>query len=178
MNEVEAYDPVSTEIAQIQERMTVDRAGYFKDTAMQERYRELIRLTDAGQEVTGDKAGALRTVAEVKKELGEGYASLERNFDALPDTVIAAVRESLLWGKVLHLPPASDRGVIRFATTAPGKALVAEWGWKAHEKLAQLRERLWRIYGRLNDRDYETASLWFEHLDDAEFKAVCRALGG
>ena len=177
MNEVVASDPVSVEIAEIQARMVEDRAGYFRDTALQERYRELVGTRDAVEE-HGDKTGALRTVAGVKQELGEGYGSFEAAFDELPETIIAAVRDNLLWGRINYLPPASDADIARFATTAPGKALVADWGWKAPDKLAQLRERLWRIYGRLDDNDYEIASLWFEALDDAEFKAVCKALAG
>jgi hypothetical protein len=146
---------------------------------MQARYLALQVERDlpAATDWQGDRTAALRTVAEVRRDLefAGSLADFETGFDALPATVHRAIESDLVAGPEGYVRPASAKEVASWRSPA-GRALLREWGPHAPEKVARATRRFWRIADRLSDADFEAACHWFARLPDDEAKIVLRAL--
>src|SRR5262245_3392277 len=97
--------------------------------------------------MTEARTAGLRTIAEIRQGLeGIGtWAALESSFDALPKTVHRAIEDEFNWGRIACVEPVSEDALAKFQTTPEGKALASEWGVEAPYRVAQVRERMWRV---------------------------------
>jgi hypothetical protein len=167
------------ELAVIEQTMRNDPEAYWGNEGMRDRYLTLLaeREEPAATDWQGDRTAALRTVAEVRRdlELTDSWSDFEAAFDALPETVHRAVETDLLAGPEGYVRPAPPQAIADWRSPA-GRALVKEWGPHAPEAVARATRRFWRIADMLSDDDFAAACDWFGRLPDDEAKIVMKAL--
>jgi hypothetical protein len=170
---------MGNELATIEHTMRTDPEAYWGDGGMRDRYLTLLQEQGepAATDWQGDRTAALRTVAEVRRdlELSGSWSDFEAAFDALPETVHRAIEGDLLAGPEGYVKPATAAQVAAWRSAA-GRALVREWGPHAPEAVARATRRFWRIADMLSDDDFAAACDWFGRLPDDEAKIVMRAL--
>jgi len=193
----------SSELAEIRSMMVNSPSAYFKNEAVQQRYRDLVAERPAGSIVTGHEPakapvpvmGPKEYVAEMGSMANyDAYVKLSRlaadfalavpdnerdvfitSFEALPLSVATeCIRE------IRHHPIRAGQTdadeLARFATTAEGRVLVPEWGAMAATRHASVKERIWRILDNLEGDDVVAFGDWHESLPTMSLVAVYRKL--
>jgi hypothetical protein len=170
---------MGNDLATIEHTMRTAPEEYWGNEEMRSRYVTLLEEqgAPAATDWQGDRTAALRTVAEVRRdlELSGSWSDFEAAFDALPATVHRAIEGDLLAGSEGWVKPATAAEVATWRSPA-GRALVREWGPHAPEAVARATRRFWRIADMLSDEDFAAACDWFSRLPDDEAKIVMRAL--
>jgi hypothetical protein len=182
---------ILTEIDTIEHTMRATPSAYFKNEPMQARYRNLLVqkggaatvLDDASSEPlvpilspkayaadTGTAAGFERYL-EVSRTAADWVFALpageQRKFvasiEALPDDVGAAMIAEIL-ERVPSVVPSSDKAVAAFGELPEGAVLSREWGALTARNLARVRERLFRVEDKLEDRHISAFEAWLNGL--------------
>lgn len=197
-------DAQSQELASIQKMLRANREAYYRDPAIQARFRELLELEAEGAGGNGDdktpevvrlqapsewaKAGGapqdwnayadlVRAVNNVLVPLSPGDASaLGRSFERLPE----AVRSKALGVLVDPRPVAptfiSGADMAQIRCNPVCAELADEWGEEAQTKFGRVNARMWKVLDRLTDSEADNVVRWMNGLPRSAVKNLIRRL--
>lgn len=195
---------VLTELASIEATMRNTPQAYFRNEPMQARYRGLLEQREGSSSnlVEDEDESPLIPIASpaaFAAETGatggyDSYLKLSRtaadwvfalpaperrafvaSFEALPDDVAHAALAEIM----AHRPMAgfsSESAVAAFAEMPEGMILSREWGGLTARNLATVRERLFRVIDRLDDRAADIFAGWLDALSTGCAIALYRKL--
>lgn len=192
---------VESEIDAIEETMRSNPAAYWRDEAMQSRYRDLLTslsgmLDDLGARRSGNQPAPLpgldgytadpaapsraveAAVSIMSKLSPSDRFDLAEAWDwALPEAAKgAAVAE--LASPPSFMPPASPADVERFRTDPDNADIAQAWGRAAPTRLGALQTRLRRILSALSPSDRQQATHWLNTAPHTQYAAIVRHLAG
>lgn len=195
---------ILNEIDTIEDTMRVSPRAYFSNEPMQARYRHLLSrssggassiLTDSDPQPmvpilsprdfaaqTGTTAGyeaylkVCRTAADWVFALPEGeQRKFVASLEALPVAIgVAAIQEIVERPPIVD--PSSENALAAFSDMPEGKALMREWGHMSANNLALVRERLFRVIDRIEERSVPTFVNWLNGLSTDCAVALYRKL--
>lgn len=191
-------DPISTEIAEIEDLPATDRdigtvaplsddpsqqAVDHSQQAVQHDYMAYWQ-SPPGQEIISDWQchGGVQRNAQNSLVLADDFMTtippessdtFEAQVSALPLNLQMRMVAELLKPYISRdQPPASKADIAIFSGTPEGQALVVEWGVKAPRMVAVVGARLSRIYGGLSGPEIESANYFLDHVSGPEYKAM------
>lgn len=181
---------IETERRSIEKLMGDENSAYWKgpDAAtLQGRYLALCGDESGSADVGDDGAvllevppGADPTLVQAAEDILANVPSASRPaFEAAFDTLPASVRRAAsdeLASPAPAAKPVGPAGLREFATRPEGAELVREWGREAPVRLARVRARLLRWFGRVPADQRAAALAWFDALSPTEASAIYRVV--
>lgn len=183
---------VMAELGAIQHTMRTEPASYFRNEPLQARYRHLLAVKGGlGSSILVDESPKPLVPIASKKDFAaqtgstahyDDYLKLARtvtdwvfalpageragfvaSMEALPESVqAAAIIEITQRAPIVE--PSGAKALANFAKMAEGAVLMREWGEKSGYNLALVRERLFRVIDRLEERYVTMFVRWLDGL--------------
>lgn len=195
------------EMAEIQRVMRTDPKRYYRDEAMQARYRDLLDAQEPAAPAAGDPEpqpgdvvplmppsewmnvaekgadygvyrDAVTAANDVLNAAGDAAGALDTSFSALPGTIRAVAVGELVNRSAVPVDPVPEDDLNAILREGNNAALAREWGGSAPHKFAVVSERLWRVIDRLSDADAVAFIRWHAGLPPAASAALARRIAG
>jgi hypothetical protein len=132
--------------------------------------RDLISLEQDGWNI------GCGIVERIEAATGGSNSELVASFDALPETVHAAVQEELMRESPLMPDMPSWEHLQMFAQSGAGAVLCSEWGHDKEIRLAKAEARVERLVDSLDPVDTDALLAWFRGLSPGQQTVIVREL--
>ncbi|WP_370301573.1 hypothetical protein [Pseudooceanicola sp.] len=194
------------ERADIERIMREDSKRYYRDEAMQQRYRDLLddehgtpaeadhydddgfipipNMTDwisSGHDPAdfGRYQKVIGAANDLLWDMPDGErGQFGNSFERLPEKVRSVALGALNETGPVSASPLSETAMAELRQVPAYAEMIREWGHEAPMRLATAQERLWRAVGRLSDTDIRSVAAWLDDLPPAAMQALTRRLAG